>query len=494
MTNEVVYGMPLLLIMALSVVMLLVDAFTGKNKIIAYYFSIFSLLVVAASAALTISPDVDPGFIETPMSGTSMVFGGYAAFFDIIFCVAGILTIFASRPYLKREYGEYKEYYSLILFAITGMMLISHSNSLLMLFIGIELMSIVFYVLSGFIRTRVTAVESALKYFLLGSFASGFLLYGMALLYGATGTIVFPEILKSILSGSADMTFIRVGFALILIGLAFKAAAFPFHQWAPDVYHGAPTVSTAFMSTAGKAAALIAFIIVAKAIIPTDIAVSNITDVTIKLADFTDTSRMIIAIIAALTMLIGNISAVVQKNVKRMLAYSSVAHAGYLMMGIVANNENGWSGIMFYATAYMFMQIGSFVIVGVIERNNERMNFEDYSGLRKNHPWLAALMAIFMFSLAGIPPFAGFPGKYMLFVGAVESGFTWLTIVAVVSTIISMYFYIGLVLNMYFKDNDNPFVVTDISSARITLAISVIFVFLLGILPNSLIELAKQLF
>jgi NADH-quinone oxidoreductase subunit N len=163
-------------------------------------------------------------------------------------------------------------------------------------------------------------------------------------------------------------------------------------------------------------------------------------------------------------------------------------------MGIVSNNENGWSGILFYSTAYMFMQIGAFVIVGIIEKENERMNFTDYAGLRQNHPWLAALMAIFMFSLAGIPPFAGFPGKYMLFISAVESGFTWLTVVAVISTVISMYFYIGLVLQMYFKDNENSFFVTDISSAKISLAISFIFVLLLGILPNTIVELAKKLF
>lgn len=494
MTNEIVYGMPLLLIMGLSVVALLVDAFTGKNKVIAYYFSLISLLAVAVSAAMTITPDVASENIATPLSGTSMVFGGYAAFFDIIFCVAGILTIMASRPYMQREFDEYKEYYSLILFAVVGMMLISHANSLLMIFIGIELMSIVFYILSGFIRTRITAVESALKYFLLGSFATGFLLYGIAMLYGATGTIVHPEIYQSILSGNADMTYVKIGFALILIGLAFKTAAFPFHQWAPDVYHGAPTVSTAFMSTAGKAAALIAFIIVAKSLIPSNVAIDSISEASIKMTEFSDTARMIIAVISGLTMLVGNITALVQKNVKRMLAYSSVAHAGYLLMGIVGNNENGWSGIMFYATAYMFMQIGSFVIVGVIEKNNERMNVSDYAGLRKNHPWLAALMAIFMFSLAGIPPFAGFPGKYMLFISAVESGYTWLTVIAVISTVISMYFYIGLVLQMYFRESENEFTVTDISSAKISLAISVIFVFVLGILPNSLINLAKQLF
>jgi NADH-quinone oxidoreductase subunit N len=491
---EIIYGMPLFLIVALSVIVLLVDAFSGNNKVIAYYFSILSLLVVAISAAFTVNLTSQQLNFETPITGTSIVFGGYAAFFDIIFCVAGILTIFASKPYMTREFEEHKEYYSLIMFAVAGMMFISHSKSLLMIFIGVELMSIVFYVLSGFIRTRISSVESALKYFLLGSFATGFLLYGMAMLYGASGTLVLPEILNRIITGNADITYIRIGFGLILVGLAFKTAAFPFHQWAPDVYQGAATTSTGFMSTAGKAAALIAFIIVAKAIIPSSVDIDKISTGSLEIVKFSDTARMIIAVISAFTMVIGNISALVQKNVKRMLAYSSVAHAGYLLMGIVANNQDGWAGILFYSTAYMFMQLGAFVIVGIIEKNNERMDFSDYAGLRKNHPWIAALMAIFMFSLAGIPPFAGFPGKYMLFISVIESGYTWLTIVAVVSTIISMYFYIGLILQMYFKDNDNGLVVTDISSAKISLAVSVIFVFLLGILPNSLINLAKSLF
>lgn len=494
MSMEIIYGMPLFLIAALSVIVLLVDAFTGKNKAVAYYFSIISLLAVAVSAAISLNTNIPKSGFDTTITGNNITFGGYAAFFDIIFSLAGVMTIFASKPYMKREFKEYKEYYSLVMFAVAGMIMVSHANSMLMLFIGIELMSFSFYVLAGFIRTRITAVESSLKYFLLGSFASGFLVYGIAMIYGATGSMILPDILNKITTGNFDITYLKVGFALMLVGLAFKAAAFPFHQWAPDVYHGAPTVSTGFMSTAGKAAALIAFVIVAKSVLPVNISVESVTSGSLELSKFTDSARMVIAVISAITMLIGNISALVQKNVKRMLAYSSVAHAGYLLMGIVANNQDGWAGIMFYATAYLFMQIGSFVIVGIIEQNNERMNFDDYTGLRKNHPWIAALMAIFMFSLAGIPPFAGFPGKYMLFVAAVESGYTWLTIIAVISSVISMYFYIGLVLTMYFKDNENGLIITDISSAKIPLAISFVFVFLLGILPGSLIDLAKSLF
>jgi len=193
-------------------------------------------------------------------------------------------------------------------------------------------------------------------------------------------------------------------------------------------------------------------------------------------------------------MIFGNILALVQKNIKRMLAYSSIAHAGYLLIGVVSNNVNGWSGILFYSAAYLFMQIGAFVIVGILERNEKFLNIEDYSGLNKKHPFLAALMAIFMFSLAGIPPFAGFPGKYALFVSAIESGFTWLTIVAVISTIISMYFYIGLIIYMYFKEAGDYELDAKPGFASVALIISAVFVFLLGIFPGYLIDYAIKLF
>ncbi len=498
MMQELIYALPLTLIFILSIAVIMVDAFTGKNKTVAYYFSIAGLLgvIIAAIYTMTLpSADLAKMAYEGTISKGMLTYGGYAAFFDILFAVAGILTIVAAKPYLTREYGEYKEFYSLIIFAISGMMTIAHASNMVTIFIGIEIMSITFYVLAGFIRTRITSVEAALKYFLLGSFASGFLLYGMAMVYGATGTLQLQEISAKIATGEIVNIYLQIGLALLIIGLSFKVAAFPFHQWAPDVYTGSPTVVTGFMSTAGKAAALVAFIVIAKSLLPTNFGATLINDKLIVVKEFTENATMIIALISAATMLIGNITAIAQKNVKRMLAYSSVAHAGYLMMGIVANNENGFAGIVFYSTAYMLMQIGAFVVVGVLERDDTKFQqISDYSGLRKSHPYLAAVMALFMFSLAGIPPMAGFPGKYLLFTATIQSGYTWLTIVAVVSSIISMWFYIGLVLNMYFKEKEGDALVADVKSSHFTIAVSVIGVIILGILPSFLIDLAKNFF
>ena len=257
--------------------------------------------------------------------------------------------------------------------------------------------------MAGFLRTDIRSVESALKYFLLGAFATGFLVYGMALVYGSTGSLQYSEIMQVVTAGSSQLpALLAVGGVLLAVGLSFKIAAFPFHQWAPDVYQGAPTAVTAFMSTAGKAAAFSAFIAVFSALMPL---VNGVV--------VTENLQMVLAVIAAVTMLVGNITAVTQSNIKRMLAYSSVAHAGYLLMGIVSGEQfgglGGHSAIMFYLTAYTFMQLGAFIIVGILEReDDESLSLNDYAGLSKRHPALAFVLALFMFSLAGIPPFAGF--------------------------------------------------------------------------------------
>ncbi|MDQ1265602.1 MAG: NADH-quinone oxidoreductase subunit, partial [Bacteroidota bacterium] len=418
MGNEIILSLPIYLIGMVSVAALLFDAFSPKSSRPSLYFAIIGLSLTCAAAiySLTIPNSVIDALNPQNTIAKGMIeYGGYSAFFDIIFCIGAIMTLLSSRRYNTREYGDYKEYYSLILFSVCGMMLISHSNNLLMLFIGVELMSIPFYILAGFFRTKISSVEAALKYFLLGAFATGFLLYGMAMLYGAAGSLNITVIAAKIKMELVTPIYLIIGFGLIIIGLAFKVAAFPFHQWAPDVYHGSPTVVSGFMSAAGKAAALAAFIIITRAIMPFDIKdpviLSN-----------SNTARLIIALIAASTMLIGNITALVQKNVKRMLAYSSVAHAGYLLMGIVAANNRGWSGIIFYASAYTLMQIGAFVVISLFERNDgENLEIKDYAGLSKRHPMIAASMAIFMLSLAGIPPMAGFFGKYYLFAAAVEA-------------------------------------------------------------------------
>lgn len=497
MGTEFIIFSPVYLISIFAVLVLLADALSGKSKETVYFFSIVSLIITASAAIYSLIYTQTNQIIYSPtewFSYGTLSYTGYSYVFDIVFAIAGLLTIFAAKPFFKREFEDYKEVYSIILFAISGMIYISHASHLLTLFIGIEVMSIAFYVMAGFIRNKNKPVEAALKYFILGSFSTGFLIYGIAMLYGATGSMVIDEMAAKMILGDVNTTFMLLGTALIIIGLSFKIAAFPFHQWAPDVYTGAPTVYTGFMSTAGKAAAVVAFITVSRAIMPQVFSVDMLSEKLTGIKESIGDAQMIIAIISGATMLIGNLSALAQKNVKRMLAYSSVAHAGYMLMGIVAANDNGFNGIIFYSAAYMFMQIGAFVIVSVLENNDKFLQIDDYKGLYKTHPWLAALMAIFMFSLAGIPPFAGFPGKYMLFIGAVESGFTWLTLVAVVSTIISIYFYIGLILNMYFKESENQEVVAVSSGSNIALFFSTVGVFVLGILPFFLINITKNFF
>lgn len=489
--QEWILSLPLILISGFAIIAMLLIVFTGKRNAPVMYFSLFSLIVTGLSSAYTlfipnetIKSAINPDSIFANM----LLYGSYSAFFDIVFCLAGVLTILASRNYLHQEEYEHKEYYVLILYAIAGMMFISHSNNLLMLFIGIETMSVTFYILAGYFRFEERSVESSLKYFLLGAFATGFLVYGIALLYGATGTLDLSIIHLKVTQGIVQNTYLIIGLGLLFIGLAFKVAAFPFHMWAPDVYEGAPTPITGFMSTAGKAAALVAFIIVAKNVI-------NINSIYPEIANGSSTMTMIIAVLSAATMLVGNIIALVQKNIKRMLAYSSIAHAGYLLMGIVANNPRGWAGIVFYATVYLFMQIGAFIIIGIIEKKSFRyLNLSDYSGLSKTKPVLAALMALFMFSLAGIPPMAGFFGKYYLFVAAIEAGYLWLTIIAVISSIISMYFYIGLIIYMYFNEPGEDIPQTNVGLSSISLAISSIGILFFGIFPHLLIDFASKLF
>ena len=343
-------------------------------------------------------------------------------------------------------------------------------------------MSISFYIMAGFLRTDIKSIEAALKYFLLGAFATGFLVYGMALIYGATGSLQYEGLLNAAVTGTSEFpALMAIGAVLLAVGLSFKIAAVPFHQWAPDVYEGAPTVVTAFMSTAGKAAAFAAFMALFAALMPMvdGKVISN------------ENIQMVLAVLAAATMLVGNITAVAQSSVKRMLAYSSVAHAGYLLMGIVAGPDNGGhSAVIFYLTAYTFMQLGAFVVIGILERgDNTSLSFDDMKGLSKRQPILAGVLAVFMFSLAGIPPFAGFFGKLLIFKSAIDGGFTWLTIVAVASSVISVWFYLGLVVKMYFQEPEHEGWDVNIGLGGVTVAICVAGVVFLGVLPQLLTSL-----
>lgn len=470
-------SLPLVVIwLALGGVGIAIQAFARHQSRLVYGYYMFTLALTAVMASLT--------FWHHGTTFNNMItVGGVAAYFDVLFCGTGILAMLAARDYLEQAQSGFDEFYTMLVSSVAGMMLMAHARNLLVLFVGVELMSISFYIMAGFLRDRIRSVESGLKYFLLGAFASGFLVYGMSLLYGATKSLDYDVILATVVAGNSSFPLLlAIGAVLLAVGLSFKIAAFPFHQWAPDVYEGAPTVVTSFMSTAGKAAAFAALMSVFSAIMPM-----------VSGAVMTPGLQMMLAAIAAITMLVGNITAVVQTNIKRMLAYSSVAHAGYLLMGLVAGSESGHHAIVYYLTVYTFMQLGAFVIVGILENENDAsLELSSYAGLSKRSPMLAAVMAMFMFSLAGIPPFAGFFGKYLLFYAAIQSGFTWLTIVAVASSVISVWFYLGLVVKMYFQDSEETQPSAQPGMAGITIAICSVAIVVLGVLPGILTSLISS--
>lgn len=414
---------------------------------------------------------------ETTFSQMFLV-DNYATFFKFIFLVGSFLIILVSMNYLKREDILYGEYFSLILFATLGMMLLTSGFDLVIIFLGLEIMSVSLYVLAGFKKGDLNSNEASLKYFLMGAFATGFLLYGIVMMYGSTGSTNLEQIIKSIAYGDAGPgLMVWAGAGLLLVGFGFKIASVPFHMWVPDVYQGAPTPVTAFISAGPKAAGFAALL-----------RVFLFSFVTIKV-DWT----LIVWIMAALTMTLGNIIALVQSDIKRMLAYSSIAHAGYILIALVAGGESGVSSALFYLLAYTFMNIGAFTVVITLGRKGEeKTGLDDYSGLVSRSPILAILMSVFMFSLAGFPPTAGFMGKFYVFSAAVKSGFVGLVIIGVLNSLMSVYYYLRVVVIMFMHPPQPEAQKIPLAlGAELVLLISLWGVLQLGILPDSLLSLAQ---
>jgi NADH-quinone oxidoreductase subunit N len=429
-------------------------------------------LVIAAVQSLTLL-----GKKGTDFAGMVYV-DGFTALAYLILILGAALTIFLSWRYLE-EYGKnLSEYYALLLFATTGMMIMVAGAHLIMIFLGLEVMSIAVYVLAGFLREDLKSNEAAMKYLVLGAFSSAILLFGMALIYGAAGgTLYLDELAKKLaVTKAVTQPLILLGLGLIVVGFGFKVAAVPFHMWTPDVYEGAPTSVTAYMAVAVKAAAVVTFLRVLYVSFPG------------FAADWT----WLLWGLAVATMTLGNVVAIAQTNIKRMLAYSSIAHAGYLLVGLVAANQLAAVGILYYLLAYTLMNIGAFAAILLVSRQQDRyLNIYDYCGLGRQHPGLAAAMSVFMFALAGMPPTAGFVGKLYIFAAAVQAGYIWLVIIAVMNSLVSVYYYLRITVLMYMRPAEadlGPVSFTPAVTA--TLAATALAVVLVGIFPGWFYDLA----
>ena len=440
--------------------------------------------VLAVSAILSLIGLALSCYVTWPFRGLKeQVFAGFVAvdafswFLNIVVLIAAALTVLISVRYFDEEGLSLYEYFVLLLFSTAGMMFMISGNHILVIFIGLETFSIAIYVLAGALPVSVKSKEAALKYVVLGAFSSGIFLYGAALLYGSAGSLSLPALAKYFQAGQISLM-AKVGMGLLLVGFTFKVAAVPFHMWTPDVYDGAPTPLTAFMSVGVKAAAFAAFL-----------RVFFESLVTLQV-NWTE----ILWVLALLTMIGGNLAALVQENIKRMLAYSSIAHAGYILIGMVAGGEGGTSGMLYYLLAYAFTSMGAFGVVALVGRKGEaNIMIDDYRGLSKSNPLLAATMAIFMFSLAGIPPTAGFIGKLAIFTAAIVQGYIWLIIVAVLTSAISVYYYFRVVMKMYMEAPETePQPLRIGFSMMAGLAIAVAGVLYLGIVPGTYLSLAIE--
>jgi NADH-quinone oxidoreductase subunit N len=423
---------PWLTLTIAAIIILLVDAFSPRGR--KSIFPILALLALAVAAWQTYCL-----WGKVGLDFSRMVYlDNFAFYFYLIIILGTALTILLSPHYLEEFGKNLGEYYALVLFAAVGMLLMAASAHFIMIFLGLEIMSIAVYVLAGLFREDPRSNEAALKYLVLGAFASGFLLFGMAMLYGAAGGTLYLNELATKLSNFAALTkpLTLLGLALIIVGFGFKVASVPFHMWTPDVYEGAPTNVTAFMAVGVKAAAFAAFARVMFVVFP----------------DFTVQWNMVLWVLAVATMTLGNVVAIAQTNIKRMLAYSSIAHAGYLLVALVAFNQLGAVSLLYYLLAYTLMNIGAFAVVILVGRKKDSyLNIYDYAGLGFQYPALAATMTIFMFALAGIPPTAGFVGKFYIFAAAIQSGYIWLAIIGVMNSLVSVYYYLRITVLMYMR-------------------------------------------
>lgn len=456
-----------------TALMVLEAATNARQKRGLSLFAVVSL-AVAAGLVLLVAPDQGPAF------NGMLLANEFSSFFRLLVISAGTLVAITAIQFLEREGHETGEFFALLIFSVVGQCLMVSANELIMTFLGLEISSISSYVLAGYLRDDKRNNESALKYFLLGSFATAFFLYGIAWIYGLTGTTALPSI-RTALAGRPDIDPVLVGvaMALMLIGLAFKISAAPFQGWAPDVYQGAPAPVSAFLTAGPKAAAFAILLRVFGGTFNTQ----------------AGRWQLLLAGCALATMVIGNFAALRQHNVKRLLAYSSIAHAGYVLVAVSAVNATGISAAMFYLAAYAFMNIGAFAIVTHVARRDEKyVGVEDFAGLASRQPLTAAALTVFLLSLIGVPLTGGFFGKFYIFQSALEAGLGWLTVAGLLTSAVAAYYYLRIIVAMYMREPGAS--VNTLESpafgVRLTALASVIGTFALGLFPGILLWWVNQ--
>jgi NADH-quinone oxidoreductase subunit N len=474
MNQDLISVLPLLIVVVWASVLLIVDLFIPDDR--------KGVTAVLAGLGLLVSL----GFtlfqfdLQRTAFGGMIVADGYAAFLHVVFLVAGLFGITLGHDYLRRQGILRGEYYGLLLFTISGMMLMAQAGDLIVVFLALELLSIPLYVLSGFASPQLRSQESAMKYFLLGAFASGFIVYGIALMFGATGTTLLSGVVEALRGGVASSPLALAAAGLILVGLGFKIAAVPFHMWTPDVYEGAPTPVVGFMSVGAKAGGFAALLRVFIAAFPA----------------MATTWGPLAMWVSAITMTWGNVAAIAQHNIKRMLAYSSIAHAGYILMALPAAADPGVSAdavgaALFYLLAYAFTNLGAWGVVIALERREGKgLTIDDYAGLAKRRPGLAAAMLLFMLSLTGLPPSAGFVGKFYVFRAVLEANLVWLALVGVITSLVSAYYYLRIVIVMYMQEGE-PETRSEFWLSG-SVGLTALVTLLVGVIPGPLFALASR--
>ena len=466
--DDFYYILPEIILTAGALLLLIVDVLLPKRDTAVFGVTMATLLATAA-AVLSFAG------VNTTASAGLLAIDGFATFFKVVFLLSAVMTVLMSASYLRVEGVRAGEYYFLILCATLGMMFMASGIDLITLFIGLETMAVSFYILVGYVKPSQRSNEAAVKYFLLGAFSLGVLLYGMSLLYGVTGTTSLSGIADA-LAGSERTLVLSLALVLVVAGMGFKIAAVPFHMWAPDVYEGAPTPVTAFLSVGSKAASFAMLL---------RIFIEGLPGL---VADW----QMLFWILAAVTMTVGNIAAITQSNTKRMLAYSSIAHAGYVLIGVVAGTERGIAATMIYLWVYLFMQLGAFAVISMLRRQDVVGDeLKDLSGLYVRKPFAAIAMLIFMLSLGGIPPTAGFMGKVWVFGAAIEAGFVWLAVIGVVNSAISIYYYYRVIVFMWLKEETLGSDIEIGPAMATALGIAVVGSVLFGIYPEMLFDSAQ---